>query len=300
MSKLLLIDGNAIIHRAYHAMPALTTKDNKPAGAVYGFINMLLRVIQDLEPTHIAVCFDRPEPTFRKEIFKEYQSHRPEMDEDLGVQFATVKSVLEAMNIPVFDKAGYEADDLIGTLAKKGKNKVFDQVIIVTGDKDILQLVDDKVKVYLPIRGLSNAKLFGKKEVKEKLGVEPEQIVDLKALMGDPSDNYPGVFGIGPKTAIKLLQKYKSFPDIYKNLNSIEDNIAKKLQDGKENGEISYKLARINTEVDFEYDLDNMVKWRIDSVEVISLFEDLGFKTPIKRVMDVAAKINTSGQDSLF
>src|SRR3989344_8025202 len=149
MSKLVLIDGNAILHRAYHALPPLTTKRGEPINAVYGLTSMLLRVIQDLKPTHIAVCFDRKEPTFRHKEFPKYQAQRPVMDKELSGQFEKAKDVLSAMNIPIFEMAGYEADDVIGTLASQSTG--VDEVVIVTGDRDILQLIDDsrRVRVYL-------------------------------------------------------------------------------------------------------------------------------------------------------
>ncbi|MEK7113185.1 MAG: PIN domain-containing protein, partial [Patescibacteria group bacterium] len=163
MAKLILIDGNAILHRAYHALPPLTTRRGEPIGAVYGLISMLLRVIQDLKPTEIAVCFDEKEPTFRHKEFAPYQAQRPVMDEELSGQFEKARRVIEAFGIPIYSKSGFEADDVIGTLAEKAK----EDVVIVTGDRDILQLVGGGVKVYLPIAGLSSAKLMGKEEVKE-------------------------------------------------------------------------------------------------------------------------------------
>jgi DNA polymerase-1 len=222
MSKLVLVDGNAILHRAYHALPPLTTKSGKPINAVYGFVSMLLRVITDLKPTHLIVAFDRKEPTFRHKKFKKYQAHRPEMDKDLSIQFTEARKVVRAFRIPIYSKAGYEADDVIGTVAKKAEQKVnIKSVAIVTGDKDILQLVTSKTKVYLPVRGLGDAKLVGEKGVYQKMGVKPEQVVDFKALCGDPSDNYPGVPGIGPQTAKQLLLRYQTLEKIYQNLDSL-------------------------------------------------------------------------------
>jgi len=200
----MLIDGNAILHRAYHAIPkTLTSRTGDPINAVYGFTSMLLRLISDLDPSHIAICFDRSEPTFRHTAFEKYQSHRPAMDEGLSVQFDVARKVAQAFGIPVFDKVGYEADDLIGTIAQNCKKEI-DSVVIVTGDRDILQLVDDKVSVFLPTKGISEGKLMGVTEVIEKMGVTPSQVADLKALTGDSSDNYPGVPGVGPKTAVNL------------------------------------------------------------------------------------------------
>ncbi|MBN1169068.1 hypothetical protein JXA63_04220 [Candidatus Woesebacteria bacterium] len=283
MSKLVLIDGNAIMHRAFHAMPPLTA-NGQPINAVYGFTSMLLKIIEDLEPTHLAVCFDRKEPTFRKKIYEDYQAHRPETDKDLVSQFSLAKKVSKAFGIPVYDKAGFEADDLIGTISQKAVEHAVDEVVIVTGDKDQMQLVTDKIKLYMPIRGLSNAKLFGPKEVHKKLGVEPEQVIDLKALIGDPSDNYKGVPGIGPVTAEKLFKDHKTYRQIYKNLDKIDPSVRKKLNEGKESGDVSYDLAKIITDVDFDFDIAKMGEWDLGKPEVEQVFDEIGFRTLKKRV----------------
>jgi len=306
MSKLVLIDGNAILHRAYHALPPLTTRRGEPINAVYGLVSMLLRVIQDLKPTHIAVCFDRKEPTFRHETYKEYQAQRPVIDKELSGQFEKAKETISAMNIPIFEKAGFEADDLLGSIAEQAqrtKNKEqsrIDQVVIVTGDRDILQLVNEKVKVFLPVRGLSEGRLFGVEEVKEKMGVLPSQIPDYKALVGDQSDNYPGISGIGPKTAEKLLDKYKSFPEIYKHLDEINISTKTKLVEKKDDGEMSYKLAKIVTDVELENDIEQTNRWQIDSQQVLDLFYEFGFKTLAKRVKEVGKSIVSENQMKLI
>lgn len=334
MSKLVLIDGNAILHRAYHALPPLTTKRGEPINAVYGFISMLLRIIQDLKPRHIAVAFDRKEPTFRHKEFKAYQAQRPEMDRELSSQFDKARDVITSFGIPIYDKVGYEADDVIGTLARKavlGKWEVGDEkldkevgsgkkshisrrrrtshiqprtsiqeVVIVTGDRDILQLVTDKVKIYMPVLGMSQGKLMGKDEVIEKMGVPPEQIADYKALVGDPSDNYPGVSGIGPKTATKLLSKYQSLEGIYKNIDKLEAPVVTKLKDGKESAKISQKLARIVIDVPFKFEIEKMGKWKVNSKKVLDLFAEYGFKTLTKRVKDVGVQIEKEAQMTLL
>lgn len=301
MSKLILVDGNAILHRAYHALPPLTTRAGEPINAVYGLISMLLRVIQDLKPTHLAVAFDRKEQTFRQKEFAGYQAQRPPMEEDLSSQFGKAKSVLDAFNIPVFEKAGFEADDVIGTLASQ-EVKTPNEVVIVTGDRDILQLVDDdkNIKVYLPIKGLSDAKLMGSADVIEKLGVKPSQIVDYKALVGDPSDNYPGVAGIGPKTAIRLLEKYGRLEEIYKHLMKIEESTRKKLETGRRSAYQSQRLAKIVTDVDLDIDFDQAAKWKIDGTKVLDLFEEFGFKTLTRRVKEVGKLIVSENQGNLF
>lgn len=317
MSKLVLIDGNAILHRAYHALPPLTTKKGEPINAVYGFVSILLRVIADLKPTHIAVAFDRKEPTFREKEYKEYQAHRPEADKELISQFAKARQVVKSFNIPFYEKKGYEADDVIGTIARqavgrqtsdisrKSKTEVcgpksVDQVVIVTGDKDILQLVNDKVKVYLPKRGLGDAMLMGEKEVVEKMGVKASQIVDYKALVGDPSDNYKGVPGIGPKTAEDLIRRFKSIDQIYKNLDRVNPKLREKLEKGRESAYLSLRLARIVTDVELKTDLENAEKWEVDSQQVLDLFSQYGFKTLTKRVKEVGKRLAFENQTRLF
>jgi len=299
VSKLILIDGNAILHRAFHALPPLTTKRGEPINAVYGFISMFLRVIQDLKPTHVVVAFDRKEPTFRHEEYEQYQAHRPEMDKDLIPQFEKTRRVVGAFGIPIYDKAGFEADDVIGTLAKQAEKKL-EEVIIVTGDRDILQLVTDKTKVYLPIRGLSDAKLMGADDVVEKLGVRPDQVDDYKALVGDPSDNYPGVPGIGPKTATKLLEEYDTVENIYKNINKISENVAKKLKEGKKSAIISQKLAEIVTNVPVKLNIEKSEKWKVNSKRVLDLFAEYNLRTLAKRVKKVGEQIEQEKQGELF
>lgn len=302
MSKLVIIDGNAILHRAYHAMPPFTTRSGEPIGAVHGFVSMLLRVIQDLKPTDIAVCFDEKAPTFRQEVLPTYQAQRPPMEKDLSSQFGKAKDFLEAAKIPVYSKPGFEADDVIGTIATKASEGKVDEVVIVTGDRDQLQLVDDKkkIKLYMPIVGLANAKLYGEAETKERMGVSPNLIDDYKALVGDPSDNYFGIPGVGPKTAINLLEKYGSFNKIFENLDKLPEKVADKLKAGEESGKTSKKLATIVRDVPVNADYELMSKWKIDSPEVLKLFETFGFKTLAERIKSVGKQIDQEKQTSLF
>ena len=298
MDKLVLIDGFAILHRAYHAMPPLTNKKGQPTNAIYGFVSMLLRIISDLKPTHIVVCMDEKAPTFRHIAFKTYQAQRPKMDNDLSTQIEKTKEVIKAFDIPMLSQKGFEADDIIGTLAQKNKDKI--DVVIVTGDRDILQLVDDKVKVFMPIAGLSNGKLFGKDETVERLGVVPELIPDYKALVGDPSDNYFGVSGIGPKTAIKLLDEYKSVDKIYKNIKKVQPKVAEKLTKDKESALMSHKLATIIKDVKINLDLKDAAKWDLDSKKVLELFEELGFKTLSERIKKAGKEKDQENQMTLL
>lgn len=276
VNRLVLIDGNAMFHRAYHALPPLTTPDGTLVNAVYGFTSMLIKLFGDLRPTHMAVAFDRPEPTFRKDLYKEYQAQRPELEDEMVSQFPILRDVLGAFKIPVFDAAGFEADDVIATLAAQ----VPMQVIIVTGDRDILQLVDDRVKVLMPTRGLSDEKLFGRKEVEEKMGVRPKLIPDLKALMGDPSDNYPGVSGIGPKTAIALLAKYGSVERLLK---------AKKIDD-PDSARLGLELATIRTDAPITFSLGSARVESLDTLDARSKLADLHFPSLVKRLSGKAEK----------
>jgi DNA polymerase-1 len=298
VNKLVLIDGYAILHRAFHALPPLTTRKGEPINAVYGLISMVLKVIQDLNPTHIAVCMDEKAPTFRRKEFKEYQAHRPKMDMDLESQIQKAKDTITAFNIPMYSKPGFEADDVIGTITKGAKE--VDEIVVVTGDRDILQLVNDKVKIYMPIAGLSQGKLFGKEETLERMGVVPELIPDYKALVGDASDNYKGVPGIGPKTAINLLNEYKSVAGIYKNLKKIKPQIAEKLTKGKESALMSHRLATIVSDVPVKWNLEKCAEWDVDSQKVLKLFTEYGFKTLTERVKRVGRELDQEKQMTLL
>lgn len=308
MSKLILIDGNAILHRAYHALPPLTTRRGEPINAVYGLISMLLRVIQDLKPTHIAVCFDEAEPTFRHKAFAGYQAQRPPMADELSSQFEKARRVIEAFGIPIYSKSGYEADDVIGTIASQcteqstinHQQPTIDDVVIVTGDRDQLQLVNDKIRVYMPVAGLSTAKLMGEAEVRQKMGVPPSQIDDYKALVGDPSDNYSGVPGIGPKTAIGLLSKYKNLDGIYEHLKEIPEKTRERLEKGKQSAELSHRLAIIVKDVPVTLDIESAGKWDIDGKKVINLFSEFGFKTLTERVKKVGKELDEEKQMPLL
>lgn len=298
MNKLVLIDGYAILHRAFHALPPLTTREGEPINAVYGLISMLLRVIQDLNPTHLAVCMDEKAPTFRRKEFKEYQAHRPKMDNDLESQIQKAKDTITAFNIPMYSKPGFEADDVIGTITKEAKE--VDEIVVVTGDRDILQLVNDRIKIYMPILGLSQGKLFGKEETLERMGVVAELIPDYKALVGDASDNYKGVPGIGPKTTINLLNEYKNVTGIYKNLKKIKPQIAEKLTKGKDSALMSHRLATIINNVPVKWNLDKCAEWKVDSQKVLKLFAEYGFKTLTERVKKVGKELDQEKQMTLL
>lgn len=293
---LVIFDGNAIMHRAYHALPPLNARNGEPINAVYGLISMLLKVIEDLKPTHIVFAFDRPEPTFRKKILPSYQAQRPEMEAELSSQFSKAQAVLAALGIPVYDKAGFEADDVIGTIATKVK----EDVLVVTGDRDMLQLVNGNVKLYMPVKGLTDARRFGIAETIERMGVRPNQIIDFKALVGDPSDNYKGVPGIGPKTAISLLEKYQTLDNIYDHLEDLPQKLKEKLVENKDSAYQSQTLAKILTDVQLDFDLEKAKAWQLDSDKVSRLFEQIGFRTLTKRVKEVNKILVDEKQMSLL
>lgn len=288
MNRLVIIDGNAILHRAFHALPPLTAPDGTLTNAVYGFTSMLIRLITDLAPSHVAVAFDRPKPTFRKELFTNYQIKRPKMDDGLAAQIPLVHEVLSAMHIPIFEQDGFEADDVIGTLCSHTPNNI-DQIIIVTGDRDLLQLVTDTTKAYMPTKGLSEAKLYGPKEARERIGVDPKQIPDFKALAGDQSDNYPGVPGVGPKTAIELIKKYKTVELLYgaleKNSFDASSGLKEKLIKNRKLATLSKVLATIRTDVLIDANIPLLTKDQLKTVDVLRIFEHLGFTSLIKRLL---------------
>lgn len=284
MRRLVLIDGHAILHRAYHAFPTtLRTRRGEIVNATYGFTRMLLTVLKDLEPEYAAVAFDLPRPTFRHKEFIGYQAQRPKMDEELEDQIERVQEILRVLKIPFFAVEGYEADDVMAALAGQSEKKKI-ETVIVTGDRDIMQLVRKRVKIYAPIKGFTQAQLFDAKGVEKLLGVKPKQIVDYKALVGDPSDNYPGVPGIGPKTAVKLLSRFKSLEQIYRNLSKTKPQIAKKLKEGAESAYLSQRLAQIVDEVPIRLELRDCRVHDYDQEKAVKLFEELEFKSLIGKL----------------
>ncbi len=294
--RLVLIDGHAILHRAYYAFPStLKTRKGELVNAVYGFTRMLLTVLKDLHPEYVAVAFDLPEPTFRHKEFLGYQAQRPKMDSELSDQIERVEEVVRTLNIPIFAVKGYEADDVIGSLAKQAAKRGIEAVII-TGDRDMMQLVNSRVKVYAPVKGFSNAKLFNKKGVKELLGVKPDQIIDYKAMVGDASDNYPGVPGIGPKTATDLLDKHQDLKSIYRHVAKLPEGVAKKLVEGKESAELSKKLAEIVTNVPIKLSLKACVVHDYDQEKAKKLFEELEFKSLIEKLPGVRPEQTTNNK----
>ncbi len=282
MKHLVIVDGHAVAHRAYHSIPPLT-HNGQPVNAIYGFYSMLLTAIDTLKPDHLAVCLDSPGPTFRQTEFIGYRAKRKPADQDLVSQLPLLPQTLALSTIPSLSLGGYEADDLIATLVKENKEKVSD-ITIITGDKDLMQLVDDKVQLFMPIQGLSITKIIKPDDVRVKLGVSPKQVVDLKALMGDMSDNYPGVAGIGPKVATDLLTQFGTLDNIYKNLDKIKPSISEKLIKYKENAYLSQKLATLIDNIPINFDFDT-ADFNNDKIMGLSnLFKQYNFKSLLNRL----------------
>jgi DNA polymerase-1 len=283
--KLILIDSNALIHRAYHALPPLTTKKGELVNAAYGFTSVLLNVLNRFKPDYIAAAFDLKEPTFRHKEFKDYKATRVKAPDELYEQIPLVKKIVEAFNIPVVEKEGYEADDLIATLARKTEKLHPEvEVVIVTGDLDTLQLVNDKVKVLALRKGMSDSFLYGRKEILEKYGLAPEQMIDYKGLRGDPSDNLPGVRGVGEKTAVELLKKYKTLEGVYQNLAEIKEGIRKKLEKDKLQAFFSKRLARLVENAPIDFDIEKCLARDFSRVKVINLLRELEFFSLLRRL----------------
>ena len=286
MQTLLLIDGNAVMHRAYHALPPFKSADGTPTNVVYGYLSMLNKVITDFKPDYLISCFDTPKPTFRNKLFKKYQSQRPKIDNDFIVQIPLVKQALDAAGIERLEKDGYEADDLIGTITRIFETNKF-RVVILTGDKDIFQLIADNVFLAAPQLGLANIRIFDRSEVEKKLDVSPNQIIEYKALVGDPSDNYPGASGIGPKTACKLIHQFGTVDEIYKNLEKVEsEKVREILKKEKDSVYLSKKLAAIMTDVKIELDIEKL-KFKNFNKKLIDFLTQYQMNTLTKRIFNV-------------
>lgn len=322
MKRLILIDSNAVIHRAYHALPkTMSNRKGEQTNAIYGFTTTLIKALEDLHPDYVAASFDVGKVTFRTEQYKEYKATRIKADQELYDQIPRIKELLSVFSIPIYEKEGFEADDCIGTIVKNchEHNKMCKniplegmEVYIVSGDKDIYQLIDGNIFVYSLRKGLSQMAIVDRKVIKEEYNLDPEDFIDLKALAGDASDNIPGVPGIGPKTATDLLQKYDSLEKLYKKIdillngyivesntaiqqysNELVEKIARELKlkprivklllDYKDQAFLSQSLATIHKEVPIEFDLKDAFWGEYDKEKARSLFEELGFHSLLKR-----------------
>jgi len=288
MDRLVLIDGNAFIHRAYHAYPfSLLTSEGELVNAVYGFTSILLTIFQQLKPKYALVAFDRKEPTFRHKIYAGYKAHRPKMDKELINQFSRIYEIVQVLNIPIFEKSGFEADDVLGTLAKQSQQQ---ETVIATGDQDILQLINQKTKVFFPSSRKKGARMINEETFKEKYGFPPQFLIDFKALAGDSADEIPGVKGVGPKTAQKLIQAWGNLENIYQNLkanisfNGLKNNLKKKLLAEEKTAFLSRKLATIITNVPLNLNLQKCQLLNYNQQKAEMLFKKLEFNTLIKKL----------------
>lgn len=300
MKKIILIDGNAIFHRAYHSLPPFKTSEGETTNAIYGFLRMLIDVYLKEQPEYLGIAWDRKAPTFRHEQFKEYKATRSAPPDDLYPQLPRLKEILNAFRIPLLEKDGYEADDLLGTAAHKAEKQPNLEVVILTGDQDAFQLVSEKIHIMTPVKGVTEVKMYTPKQVVEKLGVRPDQIIDYKAISGDTSDNIPGVPGIGPKGAVELLNKYDNLDNIYEHLDELKPGQRTKLENGRESAYLSRELATIHTDSPVDFDIDKYQTHDIDYPAAEKLFTELEFKSLLKKLEQLKDVIKPLAQESLF
>ena len=303
IKKLLIIDSNSVIHRAFHALPFLTTKKGEETNAIYGFLLVFLRAIKDFEPDYIAATFDLPFLTFRHKKFKGYKAKRPLTPESLSNQIPKIKKLLKCFNVPVFEKKGFEADDVIGTIAFLSKI----ETIILSGDLDVLQLINLKTKVYFLRKGVKDIVLYDKQKVREKFqGLTSAQILDFKALKGDSSDNIPGATGIGEKTAFKLLLEFKNLDNLYKEIEknskkaqNLNSRIKEILLKNKKQVFLSRELIQINRKVPLDFEIEKCFWKNYDKEKVSSALKEFEFYSLINRLPLKEKEIKTEEERKL-
>lgn len=276
MKILVIIDGNALVHRAFHALPELTTKTGEIVNAVYGFLLGFFKVIKELEPDYLVATFDTAPPTFRHKIFKEYKATRKKAPQSLYDQIPKIKGILSSFNVPIFEKPGFEADDLIATISERAEQQSQEagkktEIYVLTGDLDVLQLVNENIKVYTFSKGIKAPEIYGAEKVKKRFELLPQQLIDFKALAGDASDNIPGVSGIGKKTATELLKEYKSIKNLYQSIEKgeawdIKSKTKAILLKYKDNAFLSYKLAKVDRNVPINFNLEKC-QWLAPSLK---------------------------------
>jgi DNA polymerase-1 len=303
---IVLVDANAVMHRAYHAIPPLTTKKGELVNMVYGFASVLLKVIKDIKPDYIACAFDVAGGTFRDRIFAEYKAGRKKPDQEFYDQIDRVKEVLRAMNIPIYEKQGFEADDVIGTLSLEAVKKGSDlEVMIVTGDMDALQLVDDKVKVYAFKKGISETMIYDEKQVFERYGIDPKQVIDFKGIRGDASDNIPGIKGIGDKGAKVLLQEFGNLEKIYETidkkgeLKDINPRVLEKLISERKTALMSKELATIKRDMNIDFRLEDCIWGDYDKNELNRVFRELEFFSLISRLLETEKNVSVLSAETV-
>jgi len=288
-----IIDGNALIHRAFHALPGLTNSNGQMTNAVYGFVSVLIRILRELKPQYIACCFDLAAPTFRHEVYQAYKATRKKGPQELYDQLEPAKDFVRAFNIKIFEQAGFEADDLIGSLASQASIENSDlETIIVTGDLDTLQLVTDKIKVWALKTGIKEMFLYDLEKIKERFGLDSIQLPDYKGLKGDPSDNIIGVPGIGEKTASQLIQKYGSLERLYEAVANSEfsGRVYDLLNQNKDQAFFSRDLSLIKKDISLDFKIEN-VKFELPSFENLKdIFEKYGFRSLWLRLEGINAE----------
>ena len=278
MDKLLIVDGNSIANRAFYALPFLSNHNGQPSGAVFGFANILIKIIGELSPTHLVIAFDHARKTFRNEIYPEYKMQRKSTPEELISQFPLIKQMLSAMKIKTIEESGIEADDIIGSISKSCDCTK----IILSGDRDLLQLIDASTSVWLTKKGVSEVDKVDKDKIKEEFEITPEQVIELKALMGDTSDNIPGVSGVGEKTAKALILEYGSLDNVYKNIESIRPKLQEKLINDKEIAYISKTLATIKTDCDINFNLEECKIVYPLPISAYNFFKEIDFTSLVR------------------
>lgn len=307
LNRVLILDGNSVLHRAYHALPDWRNRSGEAMAGVYGFLSMLIKSLEELKPTHLVIVFDHPGPNFRNLMYVGYQTNREkdrQLAEDIWGQIEKLKQIFQLLNVPVYQIEGFEADDVIGTLSKQCLISNI-ECLIITGDRDLMQLVNEQVNLYMPTKGLSEGVMVNSEKVKEKLGVWPHQVIDYKALVGDGSDNYPGVQGIGPVGAVKLINEFGTFEKIYEALSTspptpspnLGEGTLKKLINGYESGELSKRLATIKCDVPVTLDITKCLV--PGASQITDVLKELGYKSLIKRMTGETVKINDD-QPKLF
>ncbi|MFH0838514.1 MAG: 5'-3' exonuclease H3TH domain-containing protein [Patescibacteria group bacterium] len=300
--RFVVIDGNHLIHRAYHAIQnPLKTSSGEQTNAIYGFASMLINIIEIEKPDYIAMTFDEHAPTFRHEMHEEYKGTRVKAPDELYAQIPRIKEMVEAFKMPIYSKEGFEADDMLGTLAKEAEEQGM-EVYIVTGDMDVMQLITPNIRVAYPHKGYREPIIFDRQRVKEKYGIEPEQVADYKALMGDTSDNIKGVQGIGPKGAVQLLNEYGSLDGIYKHIDNIKGGLHDKLVAGKENAYFSQKMTQIVTDVPNGFKKEDTDLEELDYMGLDCFFEEMEMKSLRGRLKKIIPekKQQPEAQMSLF
>src|SRR5947199_7735146 len=273
--KLMVIDGHAMIHRAFHAVPEdLTTTKGEVVNATFGFTSILIKGLTDIKPDYIAMTFDRPTPTFRHVAFPQYKAHRPSLPDNMRPQFGRIREIVEAFGIPIYEKDGFEADDVLGTLSVQATQQGVD-TIILTGDMDTLQLVNEHVRVFAAKRGISEITEYDEEGVKARYGFEPDKLPDYKGLVGDKSDNIPGVPGIGEKTASKLVAEYGSLENLLTHLDELKPKDQKLLREYSEQAKQSKFLATIVLDVPVQLDLEACRPEHMNRDKVLAIFREL-------------------------